>query len=221
MSTLVDFRGTWTYHHFMSPRRVVTPADLGAVVRESRLAARLTQAELAAAAGVSREWLLGLERGARPRAELGKVLAVLDALDLPLTIGSEPSTSEASAEPDDSAEPETRLSTAEVTRRAIVATRPAEIWHSQLRALVAPNADFASTVARASLDALKPALDTKALATIREGTKPTAGSLLRAMHADPARNTSTGLEADVDEAPVAEDEVQAVDREPGQESRPR
>ena len=36
---------------------------------------------------MSREWLIGLEHGARPRAELTKVLSVLDVLDLPLAVG--------------------------------------------------------------------------------------------------------------------------------------
>jgi predicted membrane-bound mannosyltransferase len=42
MSTLVDIRREWTYVHIMTPQRIATPADLGAVIRESRLAARLT-----------------------------------------------------------------------------------------------------------------------------------------------------------------------------------
>ena len=67
-------------------RRIATPSDLGAAVRDARTGAQLTQAQLAEMAGVSREWLIGLERGARPRAELTKVLDVLAALDLPLGV---------------------------------------------------------------------------------------------------------------------------------------
>ncbi len=99
MSTIVDIRREWTYAHIMTLQRIATPADLGAIVRESRLLAHLTQAELAAKAEVSREWLIGLERGSRPRAELTKVLAVLDVLDLPLTVGGASSTSGGGEEP--------------------------------------------------------------------------------------------------------------------------
>ncbi|MGP9604206.1 helix-turn-helix domain-containing protein [Brachybacterium sp. AOP42-E1-35] len=72
----------------MNSRRVRTPQDLGAALRDARRARALTQAELARAAEVSREWLIGVEQGRRPRAELEKVLAVLAALDLPLNVGA-------------------------------------------------------------------------------------------------------------------------------------
>lgn len=57
----------WTYAHAMLSRRVVTPLDLGFDVRDARMAVGLTQAELVEKAGVSREWLNGVERGKRPR----------------------------------------------------------------------------------------------------------------------------------------------------------
>ena len=41
----------------------------------------MTQAAVAAAAGVSRAWLTELEAG-KPTVELGRVLAVLDTLDI-------------------------------------------------------------------------------------------------------------------------------------------
>lgn len=103
-------------------RRIVTPADLGAAVREARTAAHLTQAELATRAGVSREWLIGLERGSRPRAELTKILGVLSALDQPLMLGREES-AEPSSKGGESFNRGTGMSTAEVTRRAIERTR--------------------------------------------------------------------------------------------------
>lgn len=46
----------------------------------------MTQAELAERAGVSRRWLIALERGRGQRAELGKILDTLDALGLDLTV---------------------------------------------------------------------------------------------------------------------------------------
>jgi transcriptional regulator with XRE-family HTH domain len=54
--------------------------DLGAEVRAERRRRGLSQAQLAAQAGVSREWLGRLENGA-PRLEADKVLGVLRALD--------------------------------------------------------------------------------------------------------------------------------------------
>ena len=49
---------------------------LGMLVREQRRRRGLTQAQLARRAGVSRQWLSGLERG-REGAELGRVLPTL------------------------------------------------------------------------------------------------------------------------------------------------
>lgn len=61
-------------------------AVLGAKVREARRERRLTQAQIAQTANVSRAFVVELERG-HPRAELGKVLAVLGALGLDLSLG--------------------------------------------------------------------------------------------------------------------------------------
>ncbi|WP_350278876.1 helix-turn-helix domain-containing protein [Kribbella sp. HUAS MG21] len=57
---------------------------MGATVRDARVRQGLTQAELARRAGVSREWLVRLERGA-PRLELQLVLDTLAAVGLTLT----------------------------------------------------------------------------------------------------------------------------------------
>jgi y4mF family transcriptional regulator len=53
--------------------------SLGSVVRKTRIAQGLRQSQLAAAAGVGLRFLIELERG-KPTAQLGKTLAVLDAL---------------------------------------------------------------------------------------------------------------------------------------------
>lgn len=58
-----------------------TPTDLGAVIRDRRKQRGLGQAELANHIGVSRQWLIGVEKG-RSRAELGLILRTLNALDL-------------------------------------------------------------------------------------------------------------------------------------------
>jgi HTH-type transcriptional regulator/antitoxin HipB len=57
-------------------------------VRGQRLGAGLTQAQLAARAGVSRQWVSELEHG-KPTAELGLVLALLDTLRLSLDVRDE------------------------------------------------------------------------------------------------------------------------------------
>lgn len=70
-------------------RPIRTPRDLGATIRAARRERGLSQAELAAAAGVGRPWLSELEGGKRT-AEVGLVLAVIGALDLELTLASTP-----------------------------------------------------------------------------------------------------------------------------------
>lgn len=58
-----------------------TAQRLGEVVAAARHELGLTQAQLAAKAGVGRRFIVDVEAG-HDRAELGKVLAVLDALGL-------------------------------------------------------------------------------------------------------------------------------------------
>lgn len=62
-------------------RPVHTVGQLGMEIRRLRLAAGLTQAELAERAGVSRRWLGRLERG-HARAETGNLMRVVRALGL-------------------------------------------------------------------------------------------------------------------------------------------
>ena len=76
------------------------PADLGAIIRERRRRLGLDQAELAKRIGVSRQWVIGIERG-RARAELGLVLRALDALGIRLDAATGPAlSSKRSAGPD-------------------------------------------------------------------------------------------------------------------------
>lgn len=63
--------------------RVRTPADLGAVIRDRRRQLKLDQAALAERIGVSRQWVIQIERG-HPRAEVGLALRALDVLGLGL-----------------------------------------------------------------------------------------------------------------------------------------
>lgn len=69
-----------------------TPADLGAVIRDRRKRLKLDQSTLAKRIGVSRQWVIDIERG-HPRAELALVLRALDALGILLDASSESSTS--------------------------------------------------------------------------------------------------------------------------------
>ncbi|WP_152428041.1 helix-turn-helix domain-containing protein [Dietzia sp. UCD-THP] len=57
-----------------------TPLDLATSVRDARLAAGMSQADLAAAAHLTRSWVSLFEGGHTPNASLGKVLAMLDVL---------------------------------------------------------------------------------------------------------------------------------------------
>lgn len=65
---------------------VRTPADLGALIRDRRKQLKLDQATFAKRIGVSRYWVIMIERG-HPRAELGLVLRAIDALDIQLDAG--------------------------------------------------------------------------------------------------------------------------------------
>lgn len=64
--------------------RLRTARDVGAMIRDRRRAAGLSQAELAARAGVSKRWLAALEAG-KPGAEMGLVLRTFAALGTDLT----------------------------------------------------------------------------------------------------------------------------------------
>jgi HTH-type transcriptional regulator/antitoxin HipB len=62
-----------------------TPAQLGAAIRHQRKLLKLDQAALAKRIGVSRQWIIGIEKG-RARAELGLVLRAIEAVGLALEI---------------------------------------------------------------------------------------------------------------------------------------
>ena len=64
--------------------RIRTSIDLGALIRDRRIALRLDQKALADKVGVSRQWIVEIEKG-KPRAEIALVLRTLDALGIPLT----------------------------------------------------------------------------------------------------------------------------------------
>lgn len=69
-------------------RSIHSPIQLGAAIRDARLRRGMTQSALAAAAGVSRRWLVNVEAGRGNRSELAMLLATLNALDLSLSLAS-------------------------------------------------------------------------------------------------------------------------------------
>jgi y4mF family transcriptional regulator len=85
--------------------------DLGAAIRAARRAEGWTQAELAARAGVGRQWLVAVEHG-HQRAETGMVMAVLRELGLQLSTVAAPDRSQATGR-------HRTLMTAEATAEAI------------------------------------------------------------------------------------------------------
>ena len=71
--------------------RVRTPADLGALIRTTRKKLWLSQLALAKRIGVSRLWVIEIEKG-KPRAEIGLVLRALEALNITLSARTEAQT---------------------------------------------------------------------------------------------------------------------------------
>jgi len=64
---------------------VRTAVELGAAIRGRRKALGLGQAALAQRVGVTRQWVIDIEKG-KPRAELELVMRALHALDLAILI---------------------------------------------------------------------------------------------------------------------------------------
>jgi HTH-type transcriptional regulator/antitoxin HipB len=64
-----------------------SPADLGSAIRERRKQLGLDQSELAEQVGVSRQWVVEVEKG-KPRAEVGLILRTLRALGIRLDAGT-------------------------------------------------------------------------------------------------------------------------------------
>src|SRR5258705_7307306 len=58
--------------------RIRTPADLGALIRDSRTKLGLDQKSLAEKVGVSRQWIVEIEKG-KSRASIGLLLRTIGA----------------------------------------------------------------------------------------------------------------------------------------------
>ena len=67
--------------------RIRTPVDLGALIRDRRTKLGLNQKSLADRVGVSRQWVVEVEKG-KPRAEIGLVLRTIEALGISLDAGN-------------------------------------------------------------------------------------------------------------------------------------
>jgi HTH-type transcriptional regulator / antitoxin HipB len=76
--------------------KVRTHIDIGFAIRDRRRRLNLGQDDLAARVGVSRKWIIDIEKG-KPRAEIGLVLRTLDALGLRLSLDDEESSAGAAA----------------------------------------------------------------------------------------------------------------------------
>lgn len=61
--------------------------ELGAVVSEARKAQDLTQSDLAGIAGTGRRFISDLEKG-KETAQIGKILTILGALGVSITVSS-------------------------------------------------------------------------------------------------------------------------------------
>jgi HTH-type transcriptional regulator/antitoxin HipB len=79
--------------------RIRTPADLGALIRDRRIALGLDQKALAEKVGASRTWIVDAEKG-KPRSEIGLLLRTIGALGIVLNADNE-----GSGKPKDSAPP--------------------------------------------------------------------------------------------------------------------
>ena len=66
-----------------------TPTDLAALIRERRRHHGWDQQSLADKIGVSRQWVIEIEKG-KARAEVGLVLRALDALGVSLSLSGGP-----------------------------------------------------------------------------------------------------------------------------------
>ncbi len=77
---------------------VRTAREIGLLIRDQRRRAHLSQRELAARLGVSRQWIVEVERG-KPRAALDLVLRTLSALGVHLDVSQRARPSVALIEP--------------------------------------------------------------------------------------------------------------------------
>ena len=69
--------------------RIRTPLELGLFLRDLRSEQGIDQGTLARQVGVSRQWIIAIEKG-KPRAPIGLVLRTLNTLGVSLDIAETP-----------------------------------------------------------------------------------------------------------------------------------
>jgi y4mF family transcriptional regulator len=65
-----------------------TPGSIGDLIKGYRIRQRMTQQDLAETVGTSRQWIVDVEKG-KSRSEIGLVLRVINALNIPLGVTEE------------------------------------------------------------------------------------------------------------------------------------
>ena len=65
---------------------VITPKQIGSIVRQTRKQLGVTQKDLALTSGTGLRFIIDLEKG-KPTCQIGKVLNVLEILRITLNIG--------------------------------------------------------------------------------------------------------------------------------------
>jgi HTH-type transcriptional regulator/antitoxin HipB len=75
--------------HLQQLMRIRSPSELGALIRGRRRQLGLDQSALAEKVGVSRQWIIEIEKG-KPRAAIGLILRTLNALGVLLDARDEP-----------------------------------------------------------------------------------------------------------------------------------
>lgn len=89
MSPYVDTASVSPYADIMTGQTITLARSLpklGAAVRRLRSDRGMTQAQLAEAAGVSRQWVVAVESGSKHGLEVGLVMHLLDTLDASLMV---------------------------------------------------------------------------------------------------------------------------------------
>jgi HTH-type transcriptional regulator/antitoxin HipB len=109
--------------------RPLTPAVLGAMVRDARMAAGLSQTALGDRIGASRFWVAAFEKG-KPSAELGLALKALQALGLTVRVDAPASAEAPIAAPMSSAHPDV-IPTIDLGTIIAAASKPVPVGRSR------------------------------------------------------------------------------------------
>lgn len=120
--------------------RVRSTEDLGAMARDRRQELGMSQAELAARADVTRQWVIRFERGA-PDVSFSRAMAVLTALDLQVHADTEETRSGSGVRP---AAAQFAIPNIDMPRIDFSGVD----WQKVAQRLAATSIDFSASVAR-------------------------------------------------------------------------